>query len=183
LTVAGFDVTGATCASGYVGTAVAAVCTGNSAAYVMSGCVNTCTQPTTAGYAFGSVNETALTVAGFDVTGATCASGYVGTAVAAVCTGNSAAYVMSGCNIIVTTTTTSAPASTATTTAPASAATTASPASAATTASPASAATTASPASAATTASPAKAAVDAGVQVTPNKMGILVAFLALFFIH
>merc|ERR1711990_401572 len=100
LTVVGFDVTGATCASGYVGTAVAAVCTGNSAAYVMSGCVNTCTRPTTAGYAFGSVSEDDLTVAGFDVTGATCASGYVGTAVAAVCTGNSAAYVMSGCNII-----------------------------------------------------------------------------------
>merc|ERR1711934_1160286 len=95
--VAGFDVTGATCASGYVGTASAAVCTGNSAAYVMSGCVNTCTQPTTAGYVFTSVSETYLTVAAFDVTGATCASGYVGTASAAVCTGNSAAYVMSGC--------------------------------------------------------------------------------------
>merc|ERR1712010_142780 len=148
LTVAGFDVTGATCASGYVGTASAAVCTGNSAAYVMSGCVNTCTQPTTAGYVFTSVSETDLTVAAFDVTGATCATGYTGTASAAVCTGNSAAYVMSGCTVIVTTTTTSAPASTATTAAPA-----------------------------------AKAAVDAGVQVTPNKMGILIAFLALFFIH
>jgi len=46
------------------------------------------------------------------------------------------------------------------------------------------AATTAEPASTATTAAPAaKAAVDAGVQVTPNKMGILIAFLALFFIH
>jgi hypothetical protein len=44
--------------------------------------------------------------------------------------------------------------------------------------------TTAAPASTATTAAPAaKAAVDAGVQVTPNKMGILIAFLALFFIH
>merc|ERR1719460_3130123 len=99
LTVAGFDVTGATCASGYVGTASAAVCTGNSAAYVMSGCVNTCTQPTTAGYVFTSVSETDLTVAAFDVTGATCATGYTGTASAAVCTGNSAAYVMSGCTL------------------------------------------------------------------------------------
>merc|ERR1711998_220907 len=70
LTVAAFDVTGATCASGYVGTASAAVCTGNSADYVMSGCVNTCTRPSTAGYVFTSVSETALTVSAFDVTGA-----------------------------------------------------------------------------------------------------------------
>merc|ERR1712100_888599 len=71
--------------------------TGSSAAYVMSGCVNTCTRPTTAGYDFSSVTETALTISGFDVTNAACASGYVGTASAAVCTGSSAAYVMSGC--------------------------------------------------------------------------------------
>jgi len=46
------------------------------------------------------------------------------------------------------------------------------------------AAATSAPTSDTTTAAPvAKAAVDAGVQVAPNKMGILIAFLALFFIH
>jgi hypothetical protein len=85
----------------------------------------------------------------------TCATGYTGTPVATLCT-SAGAYSVTGCTEV-TTTTTTAPASTTTTAAPASTATTASPA--------------------------AKAAVDAGVQVTPNKMGILIAFLALFFIH
>merc|ERR1712072_266003 len=46
-----------------------------------------------------------------------------------------------------------------------------------------SAPTSAPATTAAPTSAPAKAAVDAGVRITSNKMGILIAFLALFFIH
>merc|ERR1712072_1419600 len=120
---------------------------------------NVCTRPSTAGYVYTSENAAnCLVSTGTAATcsaSLTCATGYTGTPVATLCT-SAGAYSVTGCTEV-TTTTTTAPASTTTTAAPASTATTASPA--------------------------AKAAVDAGVQVTPNKMGILIAFLALFFIH
>jgi hypothetical protein len=225
----GFNVT-LTCATGYVGIASVTACGSNGQDYAVTGCVNTCTQPSTAGYVFTGVPANAVkAVSGFNVSGVACDTGYVGTASASVCSGTSAVYGVTGCSAIactrptttgynyngedaanclfatgtaatcsasltcatgftgnpVATLCTSAGAysvagctevtTTTTTTAPASTATTAAPASTATTAAPASTATTAAPA--------AKAAVDAGVQVTPNKMGILIAFLALFFIH
>jgi hypothetical protein len=59
----------------------------------------TCTQPTTTGYDFGSVSET-LSGATFAATGITCATGYAGTAAAAVCAADGA-YTVSGCEEIV----------------------------------------------------------------------------------
>jgi hypothetical protein len=121
---------------------------------------NACTQPATLGYDYSNENvANCLVATGTAATcsaSLSCATGYTGTPVATLCTA-AGAYSVTGCTEVTTTTTTTAPASTATTAAPASTATTAAPA--------------------------AKAAVDAGVQVTPNKLGILIAFLALFFIH
>ena len=89
--VAGFDVT-AQCDSGYAGTAVASEC-GSGGVYALSGCSDTCTQPSDiTGYA---VTETDLTVAGFDVS-VQCAAGWSGTPAVSVC--NTAIdYTLSGC--------------------------------------------------------------------------------------
>merc|ERR1711991_1126026 len=71
---------------------------------------------------------------------------------------------------------TAAPAPTTTTTVAPTTTTTVAPTSAPTTT------TTVAPTSA-TTAAPGKAAVSAGVHVTPSKMGLLIAILAIVFIH
>jgi hypothetical protein len=209
--VNGFNVTGVACDAGYVGTASAAVCTGTSAKYVVSGCVNTCTAPTTAGYVFTGVPANAVTdVSGFNVTGLACDTGYSGTAAASVCSGTSAVYDVTGCSAIVctrpttvgydysgenaancllatgtaTTCSASLSCSTGYTGTPVATLCTSAGAYSVTGCTEVTTTTTApttAPAGDTTTA--AKAAVDAGVHVTANKMGILIAFLALFFIH
>ena len=51
-----------------------------------------------AGYDLSSVTETQLAQgATFDVTGVTCAAGFVGTAAASTCSPDATAYVLSGC--------------------------------------------------------------------------------------
>ena len=94
-----FDVS-ATCAAGYEGTAVAAVCSDHGAAYELAGCAAVvCVQPSsTEGYA--SVAETSLAAPSFDVS-ATCAAGYSGTAAAVVCSSQGSAYTLTGCAAIV----------------------------------------------------------------------------------
>ena len=94
-----FSATGIACATGYAGTAASAVCAADGA-YTVSGCTEvTCTQPATASYDFSGVTEV-LSGATFSVSSLACATGYDGTAAAAVCAADGA-YTVSGCSAIV----------------------------------------------------------------------------------
>ena len=94
-----FDVS-ASCATGYSGTAVAAVCSTQGSAYTLTGCVvATCVPPSsTVGYT--SIITGSLVKSSFDVS-ASCADGYEGTADAVECDDDGMAYSLTGCDEIV----------------------------------------------------------------------------------
>lgn len=95
MSMAGFNLSGISCAEGYTGSPSASVCTTAGGKFSVSGCVGWCTRPLNEAYNFYNVTEN-LTMHGFDVSGLSCAGGYTGSPNASVCT-TPGLYMVSGC--------------------------------------------------------------------------------------